>query len=43
MAKGRISARPFGPGIWNAWRIAWRPCSIEVLARAGNPITSPTA
>ena len=26
-----------------AWWAATRPCSIEVAARAGNPITSPTA
>ena len=26
-----------------AWQAATRPCSALVLARAGNPITSPTA
>ena len=26
---------PLGPGMPSAWRIAWRPCSIEVLASAG--------
>jgi hypothetical protein len=27
----------------NMWQAASRPCSIEVLARAGNPIMSPAA
>ena len=27
----------------NAWHAATRPCSALVLARAGKPITSPTA
>ncbi len=26
-----------------AWYAAIRPCSMEVAARAGKPITSPTA
>ncbi len=31
------------PGSENAWRTARRPCSIEVEAKAGYPVTSPTA
>lgn len=26
-----------------AWQAASRPCSMEVAAKAGNPMTSPTA
>src|SRR5262249_6185081 len=39
---GRNSRR-LAPGFPNMWQLARRPCSMEVDAREGNPMTSPAA
>ena len=43
MPYGMASAPALAVGTPNMWQLASRPCSIDVEASAGNPITSPAA